>query len=108
MSEFGGEYLSDGGDVVQGHGVQTFVRALQEKLQGREQQGLTKQERAQLLHPLEPQGRLCEWEGKGMHHSPGTILEAGGGCGGGGVGGCVGVCVCVYDYAKDTQRTNLM
>lgn len=42
--------------MLQGQGVQTRILALEEKLQGRQQQGLVKQQRAQLLHALKPQG----------------------------------------------------
>ena len=38
--KFRREHLSNGGDVVQGHGVQMLVSALEEKLQRWEQQGL--------------------------------------------------------------------
>lgn len=60
--------------MVQGHGVQMLVSALEEKLQRWKQQGLVLQQRAQLLHTLEAQGQLCEWEEKGVHRSAGMIL----------------------------------
>lgn len=52
------EYLGHAGDALQGHGVQGLVLALEEQLQGRQQEGLVPQQRAQLLHTLKPQARV--------------------------------------------------
>lgn len=66
------EYLADGGDVLQCHGVKVLIPALEEKFQGWEQQGLAKQQWAQLLHALKPQ--VQSGERGGRRHSVSQAL----------------------------------
>lgn len=67
------EYLSNRGDVLQGHGMKGLILALEEELQGWKQKVLVQQQRAQLLHTLKHK-HVCEQECKEAFRMPRAIL----------------------------------